>query len=212
VGCPRIIFALLLAALLGAPGLAQNPPADQKSATPAPTASQSAAPSPNSARHSNPDSGAWLRKYKDMPPAEQEKALANDPYFRHLPPAHQQKLRLQLQKFNNLPPDKKESVVRHMQVFGQLTPAQRQSARELHAKLNNIPPDRRKIMRSELRQLRQMPPDDRQRELNSDTFHSSFNDNEREILKGLADLPIGTPAKPPAAAQPAPVSPPAPKK
>jgi Protein of unknown function (DUF3106) len=199
--------ALLLAVLLGAPGLAQNPPADQKSATPVPAAPQAAAP----ARHSSRDSGAWLRKYKDMPPAEQEKALANDPYFRHLPAAHQQKLRQQLQKFNSLPPDKKESVVRHMQVFGQLTPAQRQSARELHAKLNNIPPDRRKIMRSELRQLRQMPPDDRQRELNSDTLHASFNDNEREILKGLADLPIGAPAKPPAPAQPAPASPSAPK-
>jgi len=85
-------FALLLAALLGASGLAQNPPADPKSAAPA----QAAPQSQPQARRSKGDSGAWLRKYKDMPPEEQEKALANDPYFRHLPAAHQQKLRQQL--------------------------------------------------------------------------------------------------------------------
>lgn len=206
VACPRPMSALLFALLLGASGLAQNPPPDQKPATPAPSAAQPV-------HHPSHDSGAWLRKYKDMPPAEQEKALANDPYFMHLPAAHQQKLRLQLQKFNSLPPDKKESVVRHMQVFGQLTPPQRQRARELQTKLNNIPPDRRKIMRTELRQLRQMSPDDRQRELNSPTFHTNFNDNEREILTGLADLPIGAPAKSmpaaPPSSQPAPATPPA---
>src|SRR5438105_2082780 len=121
--------ALMVVLLLFASGLAQNPPAAQKPAA-APT--QSGQQSANPAHHPSRDSGAWLRKYKDMPPAEQEKALANDPYFQHLSPQHQQKLRLQLQKFNSLPPDKKESVVRHMQAFGQLTPAQRQSARELH--------------------------------------------------------------------------------
>lgn len=30
--------------------------------------------------------GDWLRRYKDLPPAEQERELQNDPAFRRLPP------------------------------------------------------------------------------------------------------------------------------
>src|SRR5215472_7206732 len=48
--------------------------------------------------------GDWLRRYKDMPPAEQERALQNDNEFRRLPPDRQQVLRDRLQRFSSLPP------------------------------------------------------------------------------------------------------------
>ncbi len=33
--------------------------------------------------------GSWLRRYKDLPPAQQRRALENDPQFRRLPPQQQ---------------------------------------------------------------------------------------------------------------------------
>src|SRR5512135_2985339 len=65
---------------------------------PAPGPRQQARPRP--AGHA----GDWLRRYKDLPPAEQERALRNDPGFNRLPPQRQQMLRDRLQHFSNLPP------------------------------------------------------------------------------------------------------------
>ena len=50
--------------------------------------------------------GDWLRRYKDLPPAEQERALQNDPWFHRLPPERQQQLRQRLQNFSTLPPQR----------------------------------------------------------------------------------------------------------
>ena len=44
--------------------------------------------------------GDWLRRYKDVPPAEQERALQNDPAFHRLSPEKQQQLRQRLQHFS----------------------------------------------------------------------------------------------------------------
>ena len=44
--------------------------------------------------------GDWLRRYRNVPPWEQERALQGDPAFRRLPPERQQQLRRQLQHFS----------------------------------------------------------------------------------------------------------------
>jgi len=36
--------------------------------------------------------GNWLRRYKDLPPAQQRRALENDPQFRRLPTQQQARL------------------------------------------------------------------------------------------------------------------------
>src|SRR6202162_62590 len=72
--------------------------------TPAPPPQAHAAPAPPP-QHQTPNrqpqvsqqprghAGDWLRRYKDLPPAEQEHALESDPAFRRLTPERQQRLR-----------------------------------------------------------------------------------------------------------------------
>src|ERR1017187_3384135 len=56
--------------------------------------------------------GNWLRSYKDLPPAQQRRALENDPQFRRLPPPQQRQLQNRLQHFSNLPPQQPERMPR----------------------------------------------------------------------------------------------------
>ena len=51
--------------------------------------------------HPGNHAGQWLRRYKDLPPDQQQKALENDPQFRSLPVERQQLLRQRLQRFSS---------------------------------------------------------------------------------------------------------------
>ena len=58
--------------------------------------------------------GQWLRRYKDLPPDQQQKALDNDPQFRSLPPARQQILRERLLRFSSLPPQQQNRILQQI--------------------------------------------------------------------------------------------------
>ncbi len=76
--------------------------------------------------------GDWLRRYKNVPPGEQERALRSDPAFRHLPPEQQQLLRQRLQHFSGLPPQEQQRMLNRMETWEHLTPEQKQQARQVH--------------------------------------------------------------------------------
>ena len=176
---PKTIFGTML---LGATlALAQTQPAGPAAQ---PNNPQAAAPAhPKGPRH-----GDWLRKYKDLPPDQQMKALEADPNFKKLPPERQEALRQRLAKFNSLPPEQREKIVKRMRRFENLTPAQREQARELAKRYRDIPPERRQKMRAAMHDLAQMSPDDRNKALDSDQYRSDFSDNEREIMRGMAEI------------------------
>ena len=92
---------------------------------------QPAAGSSASRRNPGNHAGQWLRRYKDLPPEQQEKALENDPQFRSLPPARQQLLRQRLQRFSSLPPQQQDLILQRMETWEHLTPDQKQQARQL---------------------------------------------------------------------------------
>ena len=62
-----------------------------------------------------PHNGDWLRKYGQLPPAEQEQKLESDPVFRSLTPDKQQSLLNRLRNFNSLTPSKKKQVLMRME-------------------------------------------------------------------------------------------------
>jgi hypothetical protein len=134
--------------------------------------------------------GDWLRKYKDVPPAQQQKALESDPQFRNLPPEGQERLKQRLQRFNSLPPERQQRILNRMETWEHLTPDQQQKARDVFGRFRQLPEDRRNMVRSAARDLQQMNPQDRQRVLNSDRFRSAFTDNEREMLHEFSELPL----------------------
>jgi len=73
-----------------------------------------------------PHRGEWLRKNQNLPPAEQEKALQNDPAFKQLPPEKQQQLLNRLRNFNSLPPEQRQRILDRMETFEHLPQGQRQ--------------------------------------------------------------------------------------
>jgi len=147
---------------------------------------------PQAPRQGHPQGhvGDWLRRYKDLPPAEQERELQNDPAFRRLPPERQQQLRQRLQHFSNLPPQQQLRMLNRMETWEHLTPEQKQQARQIFGYMRQLPPDRRRMVMTAVRDLRNMAPDQREAVINSERFKSMFSDQERDMMRGATRLPL----------------------
>lgn len=141
----------------------------------------------------NGHAGDWLRRYKDLPPAEQQKALHSDPGFQHLPPAQQQQLEQRLNHFSNLPPQQQLRMLNRMETWEHLTPEQKQQARQVFSQIKQLPPDRQRAVNTAIHDLRPMSPEQRERIINSDRFRGMFSDQERDMMRGATQLPLAPP-------------------
>jgi uncharacterized protein DUF3106 len=181
-----------------------HPPQEQHAAqTPAPPPAH-AAPAPPP-QHQRPErqpqvsqqprghAGDWLRRYKDLPPAEQERELESDPAFRRLTPERQQRLRQRLQHFSNLPPQEQLQMLNRMETWEHLTPAQKQEARQIFGQMRQLPPDRQRMVTTAVRDLRAMPPDQRETLIDSERFKRMFSDQERTMMREATRLPLAPP-------------------
>jgi Protein of unknown function (DUF3106) len=184
---------LAAAIALSSPCLAQRnnfrSPAQQKRDSQPLPKHQQAAPRQKQQGHV----GDWLRRHKDLPPAEQERALENEPGFRHLPPERQQQLRDRLHHFSSLPPQQQQHILSNMDRWAHLTPEQKQQARQVYGQMQQLPPERRRMVNTAIRDLRAMPPVQREQIINSDHFKGMFSPQERDIMRGAARLPLAPP-------------------
>jgi hypothetical protein len=158
----------------------------QKNGGTSPSRPNAARPPQNQPGHA----GNWLRRYKDLPPAQQRRALENDPQFRRLPPQRQAELQKRLQHFSNLPPQQQEHVLNRMETWEHLTQNQKQQARQLFQQFKQLPPDRRQAINGAIRSMRGLSPEQRESLINSDQFRNSFSPQERVILGGASRLPL----------------------
>jgi hypothetical protein len=134
--------------------------------------------------------GDWLRKYQGLPPGEQERALQNDPGFRRMSPAQQQRLRPWLHYFASLPPREQQRIVGNMDRWAHLTPEQKQQAREVYGRMQHLPPNRRPLVRTAIRDLSGMPPERREEVINSNRFKRMFTPEERDVMRAAVRLPL----------------------
>ena len=134
--------------------------------------------------------GNWLRRYKDLPPAQQRRALENDSQFRRLPPQQQARLQSRLQHFSSLPPQQQERVLNRMETWEHLTQNQKQHARQVFQQFRQLPPDRRQAVNRAIRGMRDLTPEQRDQLINSDQYMRAFSPRERFILGGAAHLPL----------------------
>jgi len=138
-----------------------------------------------------PHAGDWLRRYKNLPAQQQERALDNDSEFRRLDPEQQAKLRQRLREFRNLAPEKQQRILERMERFEHLTPEQQQQVRDLGARFRQLPEDRRQLMMQSFHRLRDASPEERQAMLQSEGFRSTFSSQEQELLRGMSELGFG---------------------
>jgi hypothetical protein len=148
---------------------------------------------PQAGRAQPGHAGDWLRRYKDMSPAEQQRALQNDPQFHRLSPERQQQLQQRLQHFSTLPSEQQQRVLNRMETWEHLTPPQKQQAREIFGQLQRLPSERRRMVTSAMRDLRAMPPEQREQVIDSERFKGMFSPPERELLRGTSKLPLAPP-------------------
>lgn len=135
-----------------------------------------------------PHAGDWLRQNMNLSPTEQRNKLQNDDQFKKLPPNQQERLINRLDRFNNLSPEQKQRWLNRMEWLEHLTPMQRERAKDLHLQMQTLEPERRKAIRKSLHQMKDMSTDDRAKAIDSDKMKSSFNDHERDIMRGMSEL------------------------
>jgi hypothetical protein len=155
---------------------------------------QARPPAPNQ-NHPQPRSpqahaGDWLRRYKGLPPGEQDRALQNDPGFRRMTPEQQRRLRQQLHYFASLPPREQQRVVDNMDRWAHLTPEQKLQARDVFGRMQHLPPNRRPMVRTAIRDLSAMPPERREEVINSNRFKKMFSPEERDVMRAAVRLPL----------------------
>jgi len=196
----KIGMILAAVVLLLSPCLAQHGnshPAQGHSAPPAgarpPAQSHQPARPPAQGRHA----GDWLRQHQNMSPVERQRALENDPGFRHLSPERQQQLRQQLQRFSNMPREQQQRVLNRMDVWAHMTPEQKQQMRDVHNQIQQLPPERQRMVRTAITDLRAMPPQQREQIIDSARFKGMFSEHERDIMRGATRLPLAPPEGPP---------------
>lgn len=93
----------------------------------------------------------------------------------------------QLRNFNNLTPDKKQKVRGGWKTYEHLPPEEEAQANTLFRQYQDSRRPEEPSFAS-IRKLRKMSPDQRPQYLDSGEFRSGFNDEERDLLRGMAEL------------------------
>ncbi|WP_433963335.1 DUF3106 domain-containing protein [Tunturiibacter gelidiferens] len=127
----------------------------------------------------------WMDRHSNLPLAEQQRALENEPGFRDLPPPTQQRMRDRLTQLNNMSPEQRRRILDRTEAMERLTLPQRQQVRGAMQQLGGLPEDRRRLVARAFRDLREMPQPQRQAILDSDRFRGQFSDQERSTLSNL---------------------------
>ncbi len=185
----------------------QTSPAMDIPQRPVPPAVQASQPQnrqlivPNRPNQSQQHLAGWMEAHRNLPLAQQQRALENEPGFRSYSPQEQQRMRDRLTQLNAMPPQQRQKVIERTEAMERLAPPQRQQVRNAMAQLGNLPEDRRHVVSRTFYQLRDLPPQQRQAYMNSPQFRGQFSDQERGAISGLLEItplypPLQGPAQP----------------
>lgn len=180
----RTIVAVFL---LSGAAWAQQPP--EANAPPRPN------PPPRQAQKWNPPRGdrhehppGFFKRLRELPPAEQERVMANDERFQRLPPERKAEIRQNLKHWNSLTPQQKQATRERQEILESLSPEKRQEARALFPQYNRLPPGRKQAVGQAFMRLASLPPAQRERVLSRPQFQNRFSPEERDLLRGLSRL------------------------
>jgi hypothetical protein len=171
------------------PGPAASAPVQNNLMGQAPTATPGAGPQLHLIGP-GPHKGDWLRKYLGLSPSQQEKSLEQDPSFRALPADKQKHLLERLHMFNSLAPDKQQKILNRMEIYEHLPPEKQAEAQVLFRRYQGLPADQQGQVSQAFRKMRDMSPEQRTQYLNSDEVRNGFNDEQRELLRGMTELAV----------------------
>jgi hypothetical protein len=134
----------------------------------------------------------WVEQLQEMRPAEQERFLRNSLRFRSLPAEEQALIRRRLRIWNGLSLNQRQALLDRQQIWEQLPQQQRRQVREsLLPRWQSLPAPSRRVILGKLRELRGLNGAQRDARLSDESFLSSMNAEEREMLRDLSSLGAG---------------------
>jgi Protein of unknown function (DUF3106) len=113
-------------------------------------------------------------RWRNMSPADRQRALQNEERLRNMSPSQQQVLRDRAQVWNRMTPEQRDHV------RNDVLPRWRQ-----------MPPDRKQAIRNRLRVLQNMPESARNQRLNDPNFTRGMSEEDKSTLRDLSHLHVG---------------------
>jgi hypothetical protein len=125
-------------------------------------------------RFANPNGqqGGVFQQLRELPPAEQERFMANDPRFRQLPPQRQQMIRERLEHWNSLPPMQKAAAHQREIVLAlrEMPPQQQEQFMANDPRFLAMPPQRQRQIRQRIGTWNAMPAEQKDAVRERDEF------------------------------------------
>src|ERR1039458_3254138 len=100
------------------------------------------------AQNQEPHMEQWMENHKNLSPADQRRAMQNEPGFRELPPQTQQRILNHLDQLNSVKPQLRDRTLQQNEILEHMPPAQAQQYRAAAQTFATLPQDRRRLMRS----------------------------------------------------------------
>lgn len=130
--------------------------------------------------------GDWMQKHSNMPLADQQRALQNEPGFRELPQWEQQQQLNQLARLYAMKPEARDRRLGQVEQLERMSPAQRQQYASAVQQLSAVPGPRRAMIGQAMVDLRDMPPAQREQVINSPAFAQEVPDpGDRATIRTL---------------------------
>lgn len=134
------------------------------------------------------DANGQLLRLMQMSPERRKAFFETNPRFLRLPESRRNQIRRRLNELDRLPAEQKEILVARYQLFNQLPSESQAAARETYEEWRKMERDRRNQVMVAVRRLRPVRRERRELLLQSERFRSSYNDDERAMIKRLLDL------------------------
>lgn len=130
----------------------------------------------------------FIERLLRLPPDERSRVMRENPRFQSLPPAQRRRIENRIQRLSQLPPRQRQQALERLRLFDQLPTERQNQARTVYRRWQQIPGPRRAELLEEFDGIRDAEPQARQERFDSEEFQKRYSEQERGVLKDLADL------------------------
>ena len=132
----------------------------------------------------------FLERLKDLPPAEQERELQNDPQFQKLPKERQEQLIESLRRFQGLPKERQDLLFGRLRRFREFPKERQEQLIERMRRFREMPPEQREMLERRFDAFRRLTPEQREkaREIYSQRWRSLPPERRRALIEEFRRL------------------------
>jgi len=130
----------------------------------------------------------FIERLLRLPPEQRSRVMRENPRFQSLPPAQRRRIENRIQRLSQLPPRQRQQALERLRLFDQLPPERQTQARSVYRRWQRIPGPRRAELLEEFDGIRDAERQARQQRFDSEEFQKRYSEQERGVLKDLADL------------------------